>query len=99
MTENPTRTDRATDERDIVMDLIIAVLSERPHLPNSLDATTTLLEIGMDSLDLIVVFARFEERWAVPYSEEETDWTVFETLGALADTLVARAHAAGRDLR
>lgn len=98
MTENidTTRTD---SERDIVMELIITVLSERPHLPKSLDATTTLQEIGMDSLDLIVVFSRFEERWGVPYSEEETDWTVFETLGALADTLVARGRVAGRELR
>ncbi|WP_018505375.1 acyl carrier protein [Parafrankia discariae] len=89
----------ATDERGAVLEMIKIVLAERPHLPEGLDATTTLEEIGIDSLDLIVVFSRFEERWGVPYTEEETDWTVFETLGALADALVARAHAAGKELR
>ncbi|WP_055557789.1 acyl carrier protein [Streptomyces sp. NBRC 110028] len=86
-------------DRRLALEFIITVLAERPHLPDQLSETTTLDEIGMDSLDLIVVFSRFEEQWGVPYSEEETDWTVFKNLGHLADTLVARARTAGRDLR
>ncbi|RNG32925.1 acyl carrier protein [Streptomyces botrytidirepellens] len=86
-------------DRRLALELITTVLAERPHLPDQLSETTTLDEIGMDSLDLIVVFSRFEEQWGVPYSEEETDWTVFKNLGHLADTLVARARTAGRDLR
>ncbi|WP_171165585.1 acyl carrier protein [Streptomyces sp. I05A-00742] len=86
-------------DREHVMELITSVLTERPHLPDRLDETTTLDEIGMDSLDLIVVFSRFEEKWGVPYSEEETDWTVFDNLGHLADTLVARARTVGREPR
>lgn len=91
-------TPRRTD-RELVMELITTVLAERPHLPDQLDEATTLDEIGMDSLDLIVVLSRFEERWGVPYSDEETDWTVFKNLGYLADSLVARARTAGRELR
>ncbi|MEV7196958.1 acyl carrier protein [Streptomyces sp. NPDC093510] len=86
-------------DRDLVLDLITTVLAERPHLPDRLDESTTLDEIGMDSLDLIVVLSRFEERWGVPYSDEETDWTVFKNLGHLADSLVARARAAGREIQ
>ncbi|CQR59637.1 acyl carrier protein [Streptomyces leeuwenhoekii] len=86
-------------DRDRILQLITSVLSERPHLPDSLDENTTLDDIGMDSLDLIVVLSRFEEQWGVPYSEEETDWTVFNTLGHLADTLALRARTAGGGLR
>ncbi|MEU6124997.1 acyl carrier protein [Streptomyces sp. NPDC047123] len=88
-----------TTERQLVLDLITSVLAERPHLPDRLDGSTTLDEIGMDSLDLIVVLSRFEERWGVPYADDETDWTVFKDLGHLADSLVARARAAGREIR
>ncbi|KAB7841620.1 acyl carrier protein [Streptomyces mobaraensis] len=86
-------------DREDAMRLVTTVLAERPHLPDRLDESTTLDEIGMDSLDLIVVFSRFEDAWGVPYSEEETDWTVFDNLGHLADTLVARARAAVREPR
>ena len=86
-------------DREHVMKLITTVLAERPHLPDQLSETTTLDEIGMDSLDLIVVLSRFEEKWGVPYSDEETDGTAFDNLGQLADTLVARARTAGRELR
>ncbi|WP_445397692.1 acyl carrier protein [Streptomyces sp. LE64] len=86
-------------DREDVLELITAVLAERPHLPDRLDENTTLEEMGMDSLDLIVVLSRFEEKWGVPYSGEETDGTAFHNLGHLADTLVARARTAGREQR
>ncbi|MFD9792923.1 acyl carrier protein [Streptomyces sp. NPDC059070] len=86
-------------DREHVMRLITTVLAERPHLPDQLSETTTLDEIGIDSLDLIVVLSRFEEKWGVPYSGEEADWASFDNLGHLADTLVARARTAAREVR
>ncbi|MBD0741156.1 acyl carrier protein [Streptomyces sp. CBMA152] len=86
-------------DRQHVMELITTVLAERPHVPDQLSETTRLDEIGIDSLDLIVVLSRFEEKWGVPYSGDETDWTAFDNLGHLADTLVARARTAAREAR
>lgn len=88
-----------TSDRQLVIRLIQEALIERPHLTgiDQLTEDTSLTEFGMDSLDLIVVLSRFEERWGVPYDEEEVDPLVFETIGQLADTLLARARAAGRE--
>ncbi|MEE1794858.1 acyl carrier protein [Streptomyces sp. BE308] len=86
-------------DREHVMELIRTVLAERPHVPDQLSETTTLDESGIDSLDLIVVLSRFEEKWDVPYSGEEADWASFDNLGHLADTLVARARTVERERR
>ncbi|MGH3719100.1 MAG: acyl carrier protein [Pseudonocardiaceae bacterium] len=88
-----------TSDRQLVVRLIQDALTERPHLTgmDQLTEDTSLIEFGMDSLDLIVVLSRFEEHWGVPYDDEEVDPLVFETVGQLADTLLARARAAGRE--
>jgi acyl carrier protein len=90
-----------TSDRQLVVRLIQSALTEQPHLTgiDQLTEDTSLTEFGMDSLDLIVVLSRFEERWGVPYDDEEVDPLVFETVGKLVDTLLARARAAGREPR
>ncbi|MFK4100733.1 phosphopantetheine-binding protein [Streptomyces sp. NPDC019531] len=78
------------------LEAIRLALADRPHLENLADLppTATLSEAGMDSLDLIIVFSYFEEKWEIEFDNEEVDPLGFDTLAALANTLAARVSSA-----
>ena len=71
-------------------------LASRPHLVGIADADeqASLSEIGMDSLDLIIVLSHFEEHWGVEVDNEAADPLSFQSLGELADMLAARVNSA-----
>jgi len=84
-----------TMDRDTALEAIRLALADRPHLEGLADLAPTarLSDTGMDSLDLIIVFSYFEEKWEIEFDNEEVDPLGFDTLATLADALAARVSA------
>lgn len=82
-------------DRSAALEAIRTALAERPHLGHLADVapTATLSEAGMDSLDLIIIFSHFEDRWEIEFDNEEVDPLGFDSLAELADALAARVNS------
>ncbi|MFJ1637808.1 MULTISPECIES: phosphopantetheine-binding protein [unclassified Streptomyces] len=84
-------------DRTTALEAIRVALADRPHLAHlgELSPEVGLGEAGMDSLDLIIVFSHFEEKWEIEFDNEEVDPLGFDSLADLADALAARVSGAG----
>jgi acyl carrier protein len=82
------------------LDTITGLLRQRPHLEAGakLDADAVLDDLGIDSLDLMVIFSCFEESFGVGFDNEEIDPEIYPTLGDLAAFFASRVGEGSPDV-
>jgi acyl carrier protein len=78
------------------LDTIAGLLRQRPHMTDDvrLDAGAVLDDIGVDSIDLMVIFTCFEESSGLSFDNDEINPELFATLGDLAEFFAARIEVA-----
>lgn len=81
------------------LDIIADLLRQRPHLgqDSKLDADASLHDLGVDSLDLMVIFSCFEESFGVSFENEEIAPEAYPTLGDLAAFFASRINQGNSD--
>jgi acyl carrier protein len=60
--------------------------------PTSLDLSSGLVDLGLDSLNTVEIVVRLEEEFGIELSDEDLTVEAFETVGSLWSLVAATLH-------